>query len=293
MIPLWMFTLGSLIYEEGDIVIPFQNIIGSLVGALTPVVIGLFLQRKLPRVARRFVKMAKYVMAAFIVFVLTVGIYANVYVFYLVDWKVLLSAALLPYSGFFFGCFCAFALRQDRANVIAIAVETGIQNTGLPIVILQISLTGPEKATSLVPPVMSALFTPLPLVAAVVGVQARAWLRRRRDEDASAKGGGGGEGGGGKEEEEEEEGGGGGEGGGEEEGVFQIKYEEDSSSKSHLLEDALSAGDRGGRVVVVRRTGADADRLNDDDVGGGVGDGSGGLELQRKTLTGVGDEDIS
>ena len=212
MIPLWLFTLGRLIYEEGDIVIPFQNIIFSLVGALTPVVIGLFLQRKFPRVAQRFVKLAKYVMAIFIVFCLTVGIYINVYIFYLVNWKVLLAATLLPYSGFFFGCFCAFVLRQDKANIIAIAVETGIQNTGLPIVILQTSLTGPEKATSLVPPVMSALFTPLPLVAAVICIQTRAWLKRRREA--------------GREEEQEE---------------FQIKYEE---SRNQLLDDTVSSSEQ-------------------------------------------------
>ncbi len=48
MIPLWLFTLGQYILNEQstDITIPFTNILGSLVGIIIPVGIGILIQKK-------------------------------------------------------------------------------------------------------------------------------------------------------------------------------------------------------------------------------------------------------
>ncbi len=48
MIPLWLFTLGQHILDEQDYeaVIPYQNILGSLVGIIIPVGIGIVIQLK-------------------------------------------------------------------------------------------------------------------------------------------------------------------------------------------------------------------------------------------------------
>jgi len=71
-------------------------------------------------------------------------------------------------------------LRQPTARVLTIAIETGIQNTGLPIVLMKLSLPQPDADMSIVGPIAIAMFMPLPLwIAFVVIAVRRRWLRRR------------------------------------------------------------------------------------------------------------------
>lgn len=173
---MWLFTLGRIVYSEARVKIPYQNIFLSLVGIIVPVVVGLVLQKKFPKVASFFIRAVKYIVIVFILFVLTVGVYANLFIFFLMSGEVLLAAAALPYLGFILGGLAAFVGRQDLANIITIAVETGIQNTGIPIILLRLSLQGPDRDTSIVAPVASAIFTPIPLIFGILYVQ----IRKRR-----------------------------------------------------------------------------------------------------------------
>ncbi|XP_059164949.1 ileal sodium/bile acid cotransporter-like isoform X2 [Physella acuta] len=188
LLPMWLFTLGKVVYDEGNVTIPFQNIFFSLLGIIIPVTVGLLLQRKCPKAAKMCVNAVKYIVFIFIVFVLTVGVYANIYIFSLLNGQVLLAAALLPYLGFLLGGLVACVLRQGKVNIITIAVETGIQNTGIPIVLLRLSLMGPDKDTSIVAPVASALFTPIPLVIGILYVQGKIFLEKRRKKREAREG---------------------------------------------------------------------------------------------------------
>lgn len=58
--------------------------------------------------------------------------------FDLMTWRVLVVGLMLPWLGFLFGCVISLLLRQPRANVIAIAIETGVQNSGIAIVLLKV-----------------------------------------------------------------------------------------------------------------------------------------------------------
>ena len=49
----------------------------------------------------------------------------------------------LPWLGFAFGCMAARLCRRPVEDVIAIAIETGIQNTGVSIFILWFTLDQP------------------------------------------------------------------------------------------------------------------------------------------------------
>lgn len=54
--------------------------------------------------------------------------------------KIHFRGLLLPWCGFSIGCFTAILLRQPPPNVTAIAIETGIQNTGIAIMLLKVSM---------------------------------------------------------------------------------------------------------------------------------------------------------
>ena len=49
----------------------------------------------------------------------------------------------LPWIGFMFGCSLARLMRRTPEDVIAIAIETGVQNTGMSIFILWFTLDHP------------------------------------------------------------------------------------------------------------------------------------------------------
>lgn len=173
MIPLWLSTLGRKLYSGTSVRVPVQNIVFSLLGLIVPVCIGIFIQHKRPAVAKQLIKVSKAVMILFLLFVMTVGIYANVYIFRLMESQVLITAALLPYLGFALGGLVAFAFCMSRAHIITIAVETGIQNTGIAIVMLLLSLEPPDSDISIVAPIASALFTPIPIWMAIAVLHIR------------------------------------------------------------------------------------------------------------------------
>ena len=158
-----MYTLGKVLYDKEKLVIPFPNIFATLFGNIIPIIIGIIIQKKCPRLSNLWIKVVPYIMVVFLIFCLSVGTYAYWYMFLLVDLPIIIGSASIPYLGFIFGGLLAVVLRQKKENVVAIAVETGIQNTGIPVLILQSSLSGAHKYTSIIAPVMSASFTPLPL----------------------------------------------------------------------------------------------------------------------------------
>lgn len=48
MMPMWMFTLGQKLLKEGNITIPYVNLVGALLSLTIPLAVGLTLQRCKP-----------------------------------------------------------------------------------------------------------------------------------------------------------------------------------------------------------------------------------------------------
>lgn len=168
MIPLWLFTLGiNVIYKVPGVTIPFVNIVTSIIGLVIPVGIGIIIQKKKPNWARIILKALRPITVLFIILVFTLGVYANLYVFQLITPVVLVAGALVPYCGFLFGAVVALLTRRSKADILTIAIETGIQNTGVAIVLLQLSLPSPDSDISIVAPIIGATFTPIPMVVAM------------------------------------------------------------------------------------------------------------------------------
>jgi len=164
-IPLWLFTLGQVVVNDDDmrITIPFANIVITLACYLIPVGAGLLIQRYCKRLSAAIIRSLRPIYVVFIVFMFTFGVWSNLYVFRLIRPLLLLAGCLLPYVGFLISGTVAFILRQPPPRVLTIAIETGIQNTGLPIILMKFSLPQPEADLSIVAPIVIAMFMPLPL----------------------------------------------------------------------------------------------------------------------------------
>jgi len=176
MIPLWLFTLGKLLIDDDvRITIPFTNIMMILASYLIPVVIGLLIQRYCKRLSKVIIRALRPLFVVTILLMFTIGVWSNLYIFRLLRPLLILIGCLLPYIGFLLSGVVAFILRQPPPRILTIAIETAIQNTGLPIILMKFSLPQPDADLAVVGPVTVAMSMNPPFYIAVAVNE----LRRR------------------------------------------------------------------------------------------------------------------
>ncbi|XP_076112383.1 ileal sodium/bile acid cotransporter-like [Mytilus galloprovincialis] len=162
MMPLWLYTLGQQ-FIDGTVQVPFLNIFTTLLILIVPLFVGVFLQHKLPKVTKVLIKVIRPVTVVCIVFLLTVGIYSNLYIFKLFKPKIVLAGCLLPYFGYLLGGLIAFIFRLPWQRIKTVAIETGMQNTGIAMILMMYAFPPPDGFIAAVAPIASAVMTPLPL----------------------------------------------------------------------------------------------------------------------------------
>jgi len=167
MMPFWIFVLGEVIIDNTQIVIPYFKITTYAVMLVVPLLIGVSIRKCLPKVADFMVKIMKPLAFFLIIFILVCGIWSQFFMIKLIDWKIAVVGFALPWLGFAFGCLFSKLCRRERKDIIAIAVETGIQNTGMAIFMLWFTLDHPAGDLAAVVPVAVATLTPFPLLTAL------------------------------------------------------------------------------------------------------------------------------
>merc|ERR1712079_348956 len=174
MMPLWIFLLGEVIIADTAIVSPYKKILTYGIMLVVPLLMGVSIRKCLPKVANILVKTLKPMALFLIVFILVCGIWSQFFMIKLIDWKIAVVGFSLPWLGFGFGCMFSKLCGQERKDIIAIAIETGIQNTGMAIFMLWFTLDHPAGDLAAVVPVAVATLTPVPLLAALAYYRARA-----------------------------------------------------------------------------------------------------------------------
>ncbi|CAJ0575125.1 unnamed protein product, partial [Mesorhabditis spiculigera] len=168
MMPLWLTLLGQdFLQGFGAGVrmrVPYSKIMSSLFSLVVPLMIGVGIAKWKPELAAKGRKMLRPFVIFVLVFVIVFGCIANTYMWRIMTPTALLGGLLLPWCGFMCGCFISIAMGRSPADVTAIAVETGIQNTGIAILMLKWSFPEPDADISALIPVIVACFTPGPLM---------------------------------------------------------------------------------------------------------------------------------
>jgi sodium/bile acid cotransporter 3/5 len=88
MMPLWLFTLGQVIFQEGELEVPYFQIATFAIGLVIPLGIGFLIQKYLPRVTKIMVRILKPFSTLLILFIVIFAIVTNLYLFELFTWKV-------------------------------------------------------------------------------------------------------------------------------------------------------------------------------------------------------------
>jgi predicted Na+-dependent transporter len=167
MMPLWIYTLGRVFTDNLDgetkVNIPFFNIFTTLLILILPLLVGIFVKYKLPRLTKILMKIITPVTVLTIVVLISVGIYTNLFIFEFFEPKVILVGSLLPYCGYVLSGVICLILRQSWTKVKTIVIETGIQNQGIAILLMFTAFPPPDGEIAAVAPIASGVMTPLPL----------------------------------------------------------------------------------------------------------------------------------
>uniref|UniRef100_A0A1Y1NJA7 Ileal sodium/bile acid cotransporter n=1 Tax=Photinus pyralis TaxID=7054 RepID=A0A1Y1NJA7_PHOPY len=168
MMPLWLFTLGAIIFEEAKLEVPYRQISTYAVALVVPLLIGYLLQRFCKRVSNFFVRILKAFSGLLILFIVIFAIVSNLYLFKIFSWQIIVGGMGLPWLGYILAYVLAKLFKQSKELCLTIAVETGVQNTGIAIFLLRFALPQPEADITTVVPVYVAMMTPVPLMCLVL-----------------------------------------------------------------------------------------------------------------------------
>ena len=107
---------------------------------------------------------AKPFLLLYSILVITLGVYINMYMFSVLDHRIMAGAAILPLFGYVSGIFISYISRQDGEYVKTIAAETTMSNCLLVMAMERFTLSAPDAdITSALP--MWILFTsPIPFL---------------------------------------------------------------------------------------------------------------------------------
>ncbi|XP_028165440.1 P3 protein-like [Ostrinia furnacalis] len=142
--PLWIFSLGQVVFANANIGVPYTNVITFVVGLLVPMSIGLAMQRFTPKIAAFMVKILKGFSSTLLIFIIVFAIVTNLYIFQLFTWQIVVAGMGIPWLGYMFGYALARIFKRPHKDALAISIETGIQNTGIAIFLLRYALSQPE-----------------------------------------------------------------------------------------------------------------------------------------------------
>ncbi|TGK24094.1 bile acid:sodium symporter family protein [Leptospira yasudae] len=115
---------------------PWDVFRAILVILLIPIALGLLTQRYLPKITKKIEKPIKILSALIFAAFLVIALAANFSVFLKVINKVFLYVLLMNSTGFLLGYFFAKLMRLDEKDARCISIETGIQNSGLGLVLI-------------------------------------------------------------------------------------------------------------------------------------------------------------
>ncbi|XP_059050623.1 sodium-dependent organic anion transporter-like [Achroia grisella] len=181
LMPMWLFSLGQVVFRNANIVVPYQRIGTFVVGLIVPLAIGLGMQRWTPRLAAFMVRILKGFSTALLLFIIGFAIATNLYIFELFTWQIIVAGIGIPWLGYAFGYALARILKQPHPDALAISIETGVQNTGISIFLLRYALDQPEADLTTVVPVAVAIMTPIPMTAIYIYQKIRGCIDRRNE----------------------------------------------------------------------------------------------------------------
>lgn len=165
-----------------EFVIPASNVAQVLAILLVPTLIGIGLRRWNPNVGATIELIGGFLGVVVILFLIISWVPRNAQLLATTHWTVYVAAIGLGVVGMALGYALARLLRQDARRARTIALETGIQNGPLAVLIITLTFSGTMQQEVLLIPILYSLF--IVLSSTVVTLWFRAiTLREERTRD--------------------------------------------------------------------------------------------------------------
>ncbi|XP_056416080.1 ileal sodium/bile acid cotransporter-like [Hyla sarda] len=157
MMPLCLFLYTKTWVDSSSIIIPYDSIGIALVSLVVPVGVGIFVNYKWPRVAKKILKIGSITGGILIVLIAVIG-----GVLYKGSWdiapKLWILGTVFPAAGFVFGFLLAYISNQTWSRCRTVSLETGMQNTQLCTTIIQLSFTPEQLSLMFTFPLIYSIF---------------------------------------------------------------------------------------------------------------------------------------
>jgi len=148
----WIWALGqSILDDDTNIELPYLRIFLAIVSLVLPICLGMLLKYKKPDIALKLRKISRPFFLLFVIVHASIGIYINRAFFSLVAPKHVLVAVLLSASGFLLGFVLSLIARLKTAQIIAVAIETAVQNPSAAFIVMQTNIKSPYTDIGSVP----------------------------------------------------------------------------------------------------------------------------------------------
>ena len=170
MVPLTLAFYSQGI--EGNWQIPRENVIQVLFVLLVPTVIGIALRKWNANVGALIEMIGGLLGVLVILFLVVSWVPRNGALLMQTGFPVYAASIGLGLAGFALGYLISRGLKQDPRRARTIALETGIQNGPLAVLIVLLSFTGTQQQEVLLIPVLYSLFIVLTSTAVTI------WFRR-------------------------------------------------------------------------------------------------------------------
>jgi bile acid transporter len=153
-ITLGVFSMGI----DGDWRIPPENVAQVLFVLLVPTVIGMTIRKLNPNIGATIELIGGIMGVAVILFLIASWVPRNYQLLLTTSWQVYFASIGLGVFGFGVGYLFARVVRQDKRRARTIALETGIQNGPLGVLIVLLTFSGTKQQEVLLVPVLYSLF---------------------------------------------------------------------------------------------------------------------------------------
>ncbi len=158
MVPLLLEFYSSMAGLSGEFKIPAANVAQVLVVLLVPTVLGMALRKLNPNIGATIELLGGFMGIVVIVFLTVTWVPRNHQLLATTPWQVYFASIGLGLIGMALGYALARLLKQDNNRSRTIALETGIQNGPLAVLIVTLSIATTIQQEVLLIPVLYSLF---------------------------------------------------------------------------------------------------------------------------------------
>ncbi len=183
-ITLGVFSQGI----DGDWKIPPENVAQVLFVLLVPTLIGMGIRKLNPNTGATIEMIGGIMGVVVILFLIISWVPRNYQLLLSTGWQIYFGAIGLGVFGFAVGYVFARLVRQDKRRARTIALETGIQNGPLGVLIVVLTFSGTKQQEVLLIPVLYSLFIVLTSTVATIWFR-RISIREEMARDAAKVGG--------------------------------------------------------------------------------------------------------